>query len=637
MLTRHLLFSDPEKSNPQLSPDGKQLSYLAPCQEGVLGLWLTPFLASSKAFSLTQHSDPIHAYTWSLKSDFILYLVDHQGDENWQLFSYECATKKTHCYSEKGVQVKILGKSALFPHKILITSNERDKHYFDVYEVDLLTKEKKMRYQNDRYWDFIVDNALQIRMGMVTQEGGYYLDFETGKRVQVTSHDLRMLYFYPQLRPRFTENNVELIFTQSCDSDSTQLCVYNFTKEACLTLSENKVADVLEIVWDPVTQWPIAYAVYFERKEWVVLSEALKGDFDFLQAFDKGELRILSQSVENDEWLVAFSHDNAPTIYAHYVRSKRKITVLFVDRPQLNEVRLAHMQPVILHTTDGLQCVNYLSLPVDCAINQEGYPTTPLPLVLLVHGGPHCRDFWGFNPFHQWLTYCGYAVLSVNFRSSSGFGKRHADAGNGEWAGKIHQDLIEAVHWAIQVGIAQKEKVAIMGKSFGGYCALVGMTMTPEVFCCGVDIVGPANLATMLQFLPPYWKTKKPLIEETIGIAFEAPEKAAYLEARSPIHFAKNIRNPLFIVHGANDARIMVNESEMMVKTMQANKVPVTYVVFSNEGHHLLRPENRIACYELIEAFFSSNLKGGFHKEAKQVSNALCLKVDDFNLKSIMI
>ncbi|HRE32770.1 MAG TPA: prolyl oligopeptidase family serine peptidase, partial [Candidatus Berkiella sp.] len=270
-------------------------------------------------------------------------------------------------------------------------------------------------------------------------------------------------------------------------------------------------------------------------------------------------------------------------------------------------------------------CVSYLSLPTD---KQQ-----PVPLVLMVHGGPNFRDFWGFNPIHQWLTNRGYAVLSVNYRASTGFGKAHAMAGNGEWGGKIQEDLLDAVAWAIEQGITQKEQVAIMGRSFGGYATLMALTQTPEVFCCGVDIVGPADLETMAANFPAYWKTMQGVINGMmLGCDPDTPEGKAFLAKRSPIHSVNKITKPLLIGHGANDVRVKQSESDHMVAAMQANGIPVTYAYFPDEGHQFMHPGNRMAFYALAEAFLANIFHGAVEPQDKKLHTSMVVKVDDFKL-----
>jgi dipeptidyl aminopeptidase/acylaminoacyl peptidase len=273
------------------------------------------------------------------------------------------------------------------------------------------------------------------------------------------------------------------------------------------------------------------------------------------------------------------------------------------------------MYPVIIKSRDGLDLVSYVSLPVDATGSNENgneampRPAKPLPMVLLVHGGPWARDGWGYNSLHQLLANRGYAVLSVNFRGSTGFGKSFLNAGNREWARKMHTDLLDAVDWAVHEKIADPKKVAIMGGSYGGYATLVGMTMTPDVFACGVDIVGPSNINTLLKTIPPYWGPIAKIFYSRVGDPNNAEDKKM-LDERSPLTFVDKISKPLLIGQGANDPRVKQAESDQIVKAMQAKNIPVTYVLFPDEGHGFHRPENSISFFAVADAFLAQHLGG---------------------------
>jgi dipeptidyl aminopeptidase/acylaminoacyl peptidase len=322
-------------------------------------------------------------------------------------------------------------------------------------------------------------------------------------------------------------------------------------------------------------------------------------------------MMVVSRSLDDTEWIVAFTADNSPLRYYRYDRNVGKAVFLFTDRDKLDGQTLSRMVPAIIKSRDGLDLVSYYTLPSGCDEDGDGYPDHPLPMVLYVHGGPWGRDYWGLDPIHQWLANRGYAVLSVNFRSSTGFGKNFVNAGNLEWGKKMHDDLIDAVNWSVQKGISKAEKIAIMGGSYGGYAALAGLTFTPKTFACGVDIVGPSNLITLLETIPPYWK---PVIEQftkRVG-DFRTEAGRKLLQERSPLNYVDRIERPLLIGQGANDPRVKQNESDQIVKAMQTKNLPVTYVLYSDEGHGFARPENRLSFYAIAEAFLAKHLGGGF-------------------------
>ena len=267
------------------------------------------------------------------------------------------------------------------------------------------------------------------------------------------------------------------------------------------------------------------------------------------------------------------------------------------------------MRSEIIEARDGLKLVSYLTLPVGADSDGNGRPDRPLPMVLLVHGGPWSRDTWGYDGQHQLLANRGYAVLTVNFRGSTGFGKRFQNIAKRQWSGTMHDDLIDAVNWAVTAGVAQRDKVAIMGGSYGGYAALVGLTFTPDVFACGVDIVGPSSLITLIESIPPYWESFRQQLIERVG---DIDDKVGIAELRrcSPLYRASQIERPLLIGQGKNDPRVKEQEAEQMVRAMQENNIPVTYVLFPDEGHGFARPANRLAFYAVAEAFLAEHLGG---------------------------
>jgi dipeptidyl aminopeptidase/acylaminoacyl peptidase len=290
---------------------------------------------------------------------------------------------------------------------------------------------------------------------------------------------------------------------------------------------------------------------------------------------------------------------------------------LFSTRPELEEAPLARMHPVVIKSRDGLDLVSYLTLPNAQDADGDGKADKPGPMVLMVHGGPWARDSWGFNPLHQLLANRGYAVLSVNFRSSTGFGKAFGNAGNRQWGKAAHDDLLDAVSWAVAGGVADKDKVCILGGSYGGYATLVGLTMTPDVFACGVDIVGPSSIITLIESIPPYWAPMMALFKDRVGDWTTPEGKKALLEV-SPISHVANIKRPLLIGQGANDPRVKQAESDQIVAAMRERRIPVTYVLFPDEGHGFARPENNQAFWAVAEAFLSAHLGGLYQPVTKE-------------------
>jgi dipeptidyl aminopeptidase/acylaminoacyl peptidase len=328
----------------------------------------------------------------------------------------------------------------------------------------------------------------------------------------------------------------------------------------------------------------------------------VKADYEGIAKLSGGDFQVTSRDRADATWLVAFTEDRGPTRWYTWDRVARKGTFLFTARPKLEGLALAEMKPVTIKARDGLELPGYLTLP-------PGVPGKSLPLVLNPHGGPWWRDRWGFNGWVQWLANRGYAVLQVNFRGSTGYGKRFLNAGNREWGKKMQDDLTDAVRWAVKQGIADPKRLGIMGGSYGGYATLAAATFTPDLFRCGVDIVGPSSLFTLIRTFPPYWKPLRGMFDQRVGNV-DDPKDEALLRAASPLFHADRIKMPLMIQQGANDPRVKQAESEQIVAAIEKAGGRATYVVYTDEGHGFARPENRIDSFARAEAFLAEHLGG---------------------------
>ncbi len=366
-------------------------------------------------------------------------------------------------------------------------------------------------------------------------------------------------------------------------------------------------ADISDVMAHPTTKVIEAAAATYDRVRWTFLDSKIKEDFDAIGKLGDGEVKVGSRSLDDKTWVVGLAVDNGPSRYYLYDRPTKKAKFLFTNKKDLEGLPLVPMKPVIIPARDGLNLVSYLSLPAGVS----EIPAKPIPMVLYVHGGPWARDEWGLNQVHQWLANRGYAVLSVNFRGSQGFGKKFLNAGNREWGAKMHNDLLDAVKWAIDQKIADRDRVAIMGGSYGGYATLAGLTMTPDVFHCGVDIVGPSNLVTLLKSVPAYWLPQIRVFKDRVG-DHTTEEGRKFLESRSPLTYVDNIKKPLLIGQGKNDPRVKQAESDQIVSAMKGKKIPVTYVLYPDEGHGFQRPENRLSFFAIAEAFLAKHLGGRF-------------------------
>jgi dipeptidyl aminopeptidase/acylaminoacyl peptidase len=352
----------------------------------------------------------------------------------------------------------------------------------------------------------------------------------------------------------------------------------------------------------PKTRMVQAVAFAPGRRTWTVIDPSVQKDFAGIAKLDDGDFAVVNRDTADATWLVAFTSDRGPIRYFAWDRAAQKGTFLFAHQPKLEGLKLAAMKPVVIKSRDGLNLHAYLTLPV-------GVPAKNLPLVLFVHGGPWARDSWGFHPYAQWLANRGYACLQVNYRGSTGYGKQFLNAGNKQWGLKMHDDLIDAVNWATKEGIADPKRTSIVGGSYGGYAALAGVTLTPEVFACAVDIVGPSSLKTLVDSIPPYWKPMRAEFDVRMGNV-DDPKDAELLRNASPLHKADKIVRPLLIGQGANDPRVKQAESEQIVAAIEKSGGNVVYVLYPDEGHGFVRPENRIDFNARVEAFLAKYLGG---------------------------
>ena len=357
-------------------------------------------------------------------------------------------------------------------------------------------------------------------------------------------------------------------------------------------------ADVSGSMMDPVTKVPQGVVVNYLREEWTPLDDSIVEDLEGIRKLGEGDFNITSRTRDDRLWTIAIVQDAGPVNYWIWDRDAKKGTYLFSHRPDLENYELAPMEAVEIPTRDGLTLTAYLTKPK----NASG----PTHMVLLVHGGPRARDSWGYNPMHQWLADRGYAVLSPNFRGSTGFGKSFLNAGNRQWYAAMQDDLVDATDWAIKNGTADKDRIAIMGGSYGGYATLAALTRDPEMYAAGVDIVGPSHVATLLETIPPYWKPMISMFETRVG----SLDEREYLDSISPLTHVDRIERPLHIAQGATDPRVTISESDQIVEAMESRDLPVTYVVFPDEGHGMRRPENNMAFNAITEEFLAKHLGG---------------------------
>lgn len=601
LIPRGVLFGNPERTAPEISPDGTLLAYLAPDQ-GVLNVWVRTLGMTDDRVITSDRKRGIRNFIWQQDSKSILYGQDQGGDENWRIYQTNIASKQTKDLTpfEKS-RADILSFDPDHPNTILIQSNKRDPKVFDVYRVDLKTGDMTMDTQNPgdvQGWQ--ADHNLEVRCAQVTTDDGGTI---IRVRDDVKSPWRDLLKWGPEETlgnvVNFTPDNKALWIQTSLDANAARLISVDIATGKRTVIAEDPQFDVAFAVDQPKNHKLQAVVFLRERRDFQILDKDIQADFDALRKVRDADISNISRDLKDDKWIVTFEGDDSPIYYYLYDRTSKKATMLFSNRPALEKYKLAKVQPIEYTARDGMKIYGYLTTPA-------GAEAKNLPMVVFPHGGPWGRDLWGYDPYAQWLANRGYAVLQPNFRASTGYGKQYLNAGDRQWAGTMHTDLLDGKDWVVQKGIADPKKVCIMGGSYGGYATLAGVAFSPDAFACGVDIVGPSNLNTLLKTIPPYWSTLLAVFHKRMG------DNEDFLKAQSPLFKADQIKVPLLIGQGANDPRVNKAESDQIVAAMRKNDKPVEYYVFPDEGHGFARPENRMAFNAASEEFLAKYLGGRF-------------------------
>jgi len=612
LIPREDLFGNPTRSAGRLSPDGRWLSWLAP-KDGVMNVWLAPVDDPAAARAMTSATErPIRSYFWAPDSRSLLYIQDKGGDENFLLYGIDIASgQETTLTPFEDTRVQVVGTSESIRDRILVGLNNRDPRYHDVHMLDLNTGELTLVLQNDAYAGFLADDNLDLRMALRPNAAGG-MDFFPIVDGEIADEPAESTGLEDSLTTQpagFTTDGKTMYWIDSRGRNTAALIAQDVATGEKTVIAQNDKADIGGALTDPRTGEIEAYSFTYLTTEWTAIDPEIGSALDWLDQRLEGEFGIQSRTEDDSKWVVWNDPLTAPVRTFIHDREAGTLEEFYVSRPELEGAPLQPMHPLELTARDGLTLPSYLTLPPGSDADGDGVPEAPVPMVLLVHGGPWARDGYGYDSQHQWLANRGYAVLSVNFRGSTGFGKEFISAGDLEWGRKMHDDLIDAVDWAIESGVTAPDKVAIMGGSYGGYATLAGLTFTPEKFACGVDIVGPSNLETLLETIPPYWAPLVEQFHQRMGDP-DTPEGLALLKERSPLHSADRITKPLLIGQGANDPRVKQAESDQIVAAMQEHGIPVTYVLFPDEGHGFARPANNIAFTAISENFLATCLGG---------------------------
>ena len=613
LIPREVLFGNPEIAAVDLSPDGKRLVFLAP-YNGVLNLWVRDLDGRSPARLLTRASRRPHDPAgWTADGRYLISSRDGDGDENTVLVRIDPTTgESVDLTPAKGVRAMLLAADREAPDELVVGLNDRDPRYHDLHVLSLRTGDMRLLHKVedgrpvsvmhvDGDWhpylraEPLPDGgaAYELRLpGETTWRPFQRFDFNDARMSGPLGFTRDGLWLYGALttgedRPRIVRWHRDQLVRCGSGMDCRSELVHRSNAGA--------VGFALS---DMETGVPTVLVETDLRSQRVVLDDAVQPDLDALERLaGDASFSILDRDRADRLWLVAISSSDRSAEYWLWDRERQTSRKLFALQPKLDQYALAPMESLDLKARDGRRLPAYLTRTT---LPAEG----PQPLVLLVHGGPQARDFWGYNSMHQLLANRGYHVLSVNYRGSTGFGKAHLLAGEGEWYGAMQDDLVDAVRWAVDAGIADPDRLVIMGASYGGYAALAGLTRDPELFAAAISEVGPANLRTMLASLPPYWAAGRAMFERMIGVG------RVDLDAISPINHVDRIQRPLLLGHGANDPRVKLQESEAIAAAMAKRQLPIDFVVFPDEGHGLANPRNALAMVALVEAFLQQHVGG---------------------------
>jgi len=620
LIPRSVLFGNPEKVGPQLSPDGSMIAYIAPA-DSVLNLWVMNTDGTDERQLTFDTNRGVTNYFWAENGEHILYMQDQAGEENDHVYRLTVETGEVLDLTPyEGVKAYVSKTDRDQPDRILVEMNLDDAMFFDVYSCDLATGELTLLQDNpgttedgDMILGYMTDEDMNIRgMGTIDPEDGtitFLLRDVGGTGWEEFLSFSALDAVSPE---RFSEDGRGLYYESNLGSNTTRLLYQDLDTGQVTEIAHDSLADVGGVSFDPIRGTPRAVSFHYLRRRVEILDPSIQPDYDFLAAFHDGDFGIVSQDNADSTWIVVYFTDDNPATYFLYDRTAREMTFLFSAIPQLEEYRLADREPVLIPARDGVELPSYLTLPV-------GAPDEPLPMVLYVHGGPWARDYYGYDPFAQLLANRGFAVLQVNFRASDGFGKDFLNAGNKEWGGLMQDDLTDAVLWAIDQGIADSSRVVIMGGSYGGYATLAGVAFTPDLYRAGVDFFGPSDLVTFRETVPPYWRPLDAMMDIRVG---DLETDRELLEDRSPLNHVGEIRVPMLVVQGVNDPRVVQAESDQMVQALRENGNDVYYVLYGNEGHGFAIEANNLDFAARVEEFLYTHVPGVECQMFEEVPNS---------------
>ena len=625
LIDRELLFDNPEIAGGQLSPDGKFISFIKP-YKGTLNIWVKKLDEDFKAAKPVTADTirPIRMYFWSRDGKYILYSQDKGGDENFNIYAVNPQESPSpgadipvnrDLTNLKGVRVYIYAVPYNDPDALYIGLNDRDKAWHDLYKMKLSTGERTLIRQNsatDRITGWVFDWNDQLRLANRSNADG------SNDILRVDPKELVKIYttsVFEEANPiSFTkENKLVYMSTNKGDSiDLSRLILYDpeSMKEEIVESDPLKRVDLGNVFISEKSKEMIFSSYQDDRERIYWKDKSFESDYNLIKKeLPNSDIHFSSSTTDENYWLLSASADIDPGSTYLWDRIKQKLTFQYRPRPNIPVKDLAEMKTIRYKSSDGLEIPAYLTLP-------RGIEPKNLPVIVFPHGGPWARDEWGYSSMTQFLSNRGYAVLSPNFRSSTGYGKKFLNAGNNQWGDKMQDDLTWGVKYLIGEGIADPKKIGIMGGSYGGYATLAGVAFTPDLYTCGVSIVGPSNLITLLNSIPPYWEAGRKIFHVRMGDPTN-PEGKAQLERQSPLNSASKIKAALMVVQGANDPRVNKAESDQIVIALRDRGFPVEYIVAPDEGHGFARPVNNMAMFAAAEKFLAKHLGGRFQESMK--------------------
>jgi dipeptidyl aminopeptidase/acylaminoacyl peptidase len=610
LIDRELFFGNPEIAGAQISPDGKYIAFLKPWSD-TRNVWVKkteePFSAARRLTAEAKR--PISGYLWSRDSKYILYVKDNDGDENFNVYAVDPSAplaESRDLTGLKGVRVELFSTPKSDPDALYIGLNDRDKAWHDLYKLKISTGERTLIRKNTERisgWDF--DLAGQLRLAERVADNG---DQEI---LRVDANGFTLIYscsvFETCLVERFHKDGKRAYIQTNKGMNLTALALLDPATATAEVVESDPVkhVDFDAARFSEATDELVATTYTEDRQRHYFKDKSFETDYRFLQTKLSGrELSIPSTTSDDRLWLVVAYGDTEPGETYLFDRKKRTLVLQYMVREKLPRAALGEMKSLHYMSSDGLDIPAYLTLP-------KGVTAKNLPALVIPHGGPWARDYWGYNSLAQFFANRGYAVLMLNFRGSTGYGKRFLNAGNGEWGRKMQDDVTWGVKYLIAEGIADPKRIGILGGSYGGYATLAGVAFTPDVYRAGVDIVGPSNLITLLEAIPPYWETARKSMYARMADP-GTPQGKAWMEERSPLNSANKIKTPLMVVQGANDPRVNRREAEQIVVALRDRGFPVEYILAPDEGHGFQRPVNNMAMFMAAEKFLATYLDGRY-------------------------